>query len=328
VTVPDNGPAPLVAIRPEDENFHPVAPGHDFTASETNYFGFSLPEHNINVEAYMWAHPRFGVAAGGVFIFQGVKSQPLLADYYNYFTYQPVPESLLDYALPAGLAVKIETPLERVRISYVDPEAATEFDVVMTGIAPPVGRPGGGHFTQSCRTSGRLKLRGRDYTVEGTFSRDHSWTHERPEVRRRIPPNTWMVGVFGDDLAFHTVGFDELALHPEWRSWEPGLPERMPFSWGYLVENGDVIQLRDLRNKITRRATDGVTPTGYSLDIVDVKGRTHRIEGVVKASCPFQWWPNMVTYMCQVEWRLNGRIGYGDAQDIQFNDWIVAHARG
>jgi len=142
-----------------------------------------------------------------------------------------------------------------------------------------------------------------------------------------MPPTTWMVGVFGDDLAFHTVGPDEFALHPEWRTWEPGLPERMPFNWGYLVENGEVIQLADMRDKMTTRAADGVTPTAYSLEIIDVKGRVHAIEGVVKASCPFHWWPNMVTYMTQVEWRMSGRVGYGDAQDIQYNDWILDHAK-
>jgi hypothetical protein len=136
-----------------------------------------------------------------------------------------------------------------------------------------------------------------------------------------------MVGVFGDDLAFHTLGADELSLHPEWRQWEPSLPERMPFGWGYLIEDGEIIQLADMRNKSTSRAGDGLTPTGYSLEIVDVRGRAHAIEGVVKASCPFHWWPNMVTYMTQVEWRLHGRTGYGDAQDIQFNDWILAHGK-
>jgi hypothetical protein len=35
----------------------------------------------------------------------------------------------------------------------------------------------------------------------------------------------------------------------------------------------------------------------------------------------------MVTYLSQVEWRLNGRLGHGDSQDIQFNDWPAALAR-
>src|SRR5205085_293848 len=144
--------APLFSVTAEDEGFHPVAPDHDFTASETNYFGFSIPEHNINAEIYLWAHPRFGVAAGGVFIYKGVKRQTLAADYHNFFTYQPMPQNGADYELAVGLKVKVEEPLKRVRISYADPEAATEFTVTLTGIAPPVGRPGGGHFTQSCRT--------------------------------------------------------------------------------------------------------------------------------------------------------------------------------
>ena len=68
-------------------------PAHDFTASETNYFGFNIPEHGINAEVYLWAHPRFGVTAGGVFIYQGMKRQALAADYHNYFAYQPMPKS-------------------------------------------------------------------------------------------------------------------------------------------------------------------------------------------------------------------------------------------
>jgi hypothetical protein len=326
VSIPE--PPPLVAVGPEDEDFHAVDPAHDFTASETNYFGFNIPEHGINAEVYLWAHPRFGVTAGGVFIYQGMKRQALAADYHNYFAYQPMPQSALDYSLPVGLTVKVEAPLERVRLTYADAAADTAFEVVLTGIAPPVGRPGGGHFTQSCKTAGRLVLRGREYAVDGWFSRDHSWAHERPETRRRGPPATWMVGVFGDDLAFHTIGVDELALHPEWREWEPKLPERMPFGWGYMVEDGQIIQLADLRDKFTRRADDGVTPLGYGFELVDVRGRVHKVEGEVKASCPFHWWPNMVAHMGLVEWRMAGRVGHGDAQDIQFNDWVAAHARG
>jgi len=170
-------------------------------------------------------------------------------------------------------------------------------------------------------------LRGREFQVDGTFSRDHSWSHERPEVRRRAPPTTWIVGIFGDDLAFHVVGTDELAGHPQWREWNPSLPERMPFGWGYLIEHGEIIQLSGLRNKLTVRDSDGVTPLAYRLEIGDVRGRWHAIEGTVKANCPFNWWPNMVTHMSLVEWRLNGRVGYGDAQDIQFNDWVFQYAR-
>lgn len=319
--------ASLVEVKPEDEDFHGVRSDHDYTASETNYFGFSIPEEKINAEVYLWAHPRFGVATGGVFIYAGFKRQSLEAEYHNYFAFQPLPESGIDYELAVGLKVKVEEPLKRVRISYADPEAGTEFDVTLTGIALPCGRPGGGHFTQSCRTAGRLVLRGREYKIDGYFSRDHSWSHERPEVRRRAPPTTWMVGIFSDDLAFHVIGPDDFSRHPEWRKWEPSLPERAPFTWGYLIESGEVIQLCGLENKYTTRDVDGVTPTGFKFDIIDARGRRHHIEGKVTARCPFHWWPNMITYMCQVSWRMNGQTGTGDAQDIQFNDWIVAHSR-
>jgi len=317
---------PLTTIKPEDEGFHGIVPGHNFTASETNYFGFSIPEENINAEIYLWSHPTFGVCAGGTFIYKGFKRQTLEAEYHNYFAYQPIPKDFTEYELAVGVKVKIN-PLKSVRITYSDPAAQTEFDVTLTGLTPPVGRPDGHHFTQSCKTSGRLVLRGKEYKIDGYFSRDHSWSHERPEVRRRTPPTTWMVGILGDDLAFHTVGPDEISRHPEWREWEPTLPERMPFNWGYLVEHGEVIQLAELRNKFTTRDSDGVTPLAYELDVVDVKGRTHHITGQVKANCPFHWWPNMITHMSMVEWTLNGRKGTGDCQDIQYNDWVTAFSK-
>jgi len=37
---------------------------------------------------------------------------------------------------------------------------------------------------------------------------------------------------------------------------------------------------------------------------------------------PWQTWQNMNVYFCQTRWECDGKIGYGDAQDIQMNDFV------
>ena len=59
------------------------------------------------------------------------------------------------------------------------------------------------------KVTGELDLFGEIHAIDGYFSRDHSWSQERRETSRNGPPLTWIVGVFGDDLAFHAVGYDD-----------------------------------------------------------------------------------------------------------------------
>jgi hypothetical protein len=318
---------PLLSIAPQDESLHGAKQGHGYQASETSYFGFNIPDKAINGEIYVWFHPNLRVCSAGVFIWQGIKIGALEGEYVNYQNYLPYPDGdILNYRLPIGLEVCAHEPLKRIRIAYRDASAATDFELLFSAGRPPVGRPGGGHFTQVMKVEGQLRLRGETHTVDGFFTRDRSWSEERSEEPRAVPARTWFAGIADRDFAFHASAYDDPAT-AEWASAFPSLAAADRFRWGYLFKDGELIQLTDCINKRTTRAHDGVSPTAYSFDLVASGGRTYHVDGEVKARLPFHMWPNMVTHYSQVQWHMDGRTAWGDAQDIHFADYVRQFAR-
>jgi hypothetical protein len=317
-------PAEFSIVLPADECLHAPLDHHGYRATETFYYGFSIPERNLNAEIYIWCHPVLGVASAGVFAWTGFKPETLAAEYFNYEAYLPCPkpDSGLDVVL-GHLRITVTEPLEQAVIRYSGDGDGFGFEVTFDALHAPVGRPGGGHFTQPMKTSGWLRLGGEDLPVAGTFSRDRSWGEERPEDRRDLPPLTWMAGVLDGDLAFHVAAFDD----PDQTSFAPGACSVIPAAgrarWGYVIDNGQTLRVTDCA-KFVRRDTDGVSPLSFTLDIEVEGGRQFRIDGDVTGRLPMQWWPNMNTHMCFVRWRCGSASGWGDAQDIQYNPFVFA----
>jgi hypothetical protein len=319
---------PLSEIRPEDELLHaPAVSGHH-SATETSYYGFSIPEHAINGEIYVWFHPVLQVISASVYIWKGIKASTLECEYINHYNYLPFPKNDIgDYAIDdLNLAIKVVEPLKRVDITFDDRDRGVSFVLRQDAIMPPAGRPGGFHFTQAVKTTGSLNLYGEQFTIDGYFSRDRSWGQERRETAQKMPPLSWMVGVFGDDLAFHVMAFDDPARNPEWIEAFPDIPAGGNLLWGYVFDRGELTPLRHA-GKLTHREADGLAPRRIELELIDVKDRQWSITGDVQARMPWQTWQNMNTFFCQTRWEHAGRIGWGDVQDVQFNEFTHRFSR-
>jgi hypothetical protein len=58
-----------------------------------------------------------------------------------------------------------------------------------------------------------------------------------------------------------------------------------------------------------------------------MRDRRWSIIGDVQARMPWQTWQNMNTFFCQTRWEHGGRIGWGDTQDVQFNEFTHKFSR-
>ncbi|MFO1376254.1 MAG: hypothetical protein U1F14_04525 [Steroidobacteraceae bacterium] len=318
---------PLGQAVPADEFLHaPAASGH-YSATETSYFGFNVPEHALNGEIYVWFHPVLRVMSASVYLWRGFHASTLSCEYVNHFHYLPYPDrDIGDYVIgEIGLRIRVLEPLRAVQIEFRDEQRDVGFSLSLRAIMPPAVRPGGFHFTQAMRTTGTLDLLGMRYTIDGWFSRDRSWGQERRETSRLIAPFTWMVGVVDDDFAFHALAFDSADSGPEWLSRYP-MNGQDNLVWGYVWRAGEIRPLASAR-KSTPRAADGLSPTGFSLVLRDAVGEVHEIEGEVRARMPWQTWQNMNVYFCQTRWQCAQGVGWGDAQDIQQNDFVHRFCR-
>ncbi|MGE0665586.1 MAG: hypothetical protein AB7O49_03410 [Sphingomonadales bacterium] len=324
----DMAGAALTAVLPEDEFLHPVAPGAHYASTETSYFGFNIPEKQLNGEVYVWFHPALKVMSASVYIWRGIRRSTLACDYVNHFHFLPFPENgIADYTIaPLGLSIRVIEPLRKIELTFKDPDRDVSFRLLQTAVMPPAGRPNGNHFTQAMKVDGELNLHGEKFVVDGWFSRDRSWSGERHEVARNVPPISWMVGVFGDDLAFHVLAYDDPALGPDWAGAFPSPPPGRNLIWGYVWRDGETFSVRRA-GVLTRREPDGLAPRVKEMEIEDTGGRVHRIRGTVDARMPWQTWQNMNVYFCLTRWELDGRIGWGDTQDIQYNEYVRRFAR-
>jgi hypothetical protein len=300
----------FAAPDPTDEYLHGLAPDADYTASETSYLGFNIPEVGINAEIYHWFHPHLRVASGGLMIWQGHKSLTGAADFLDYRNFLPYPSGDIDdIVYPTGVHVRVLEPLAHLTVSFESPDGRVHLELDCQGVMPAAGRADRKHFAQAVRCTGVLGLDGTRHVIDGYFTRDRSYLAPRVEVSHPIAPQTWGAAVFGDDLAFHFVGPDsdelsDAAIH-----------------WGYVWRAGELRRPVRMR-KHTVRDTDGITPVAATIDIEDSAGEMYRLRGTSKALLPMCFWPNMVTNLVQMRYQLADRIGYGDYQDILFGHYL------
>jgi len=290
---------------------------------ETSYFGFSIPEEGINAEIYHWYHPKLNMSHGGVCIYQGSKPLQTAAEYFDWRSFMPMPENTVDCLQASGVRVDMLEPNKRFRVRYEDAARETKFDFEATAIMPLPVRGNGGHFTQGMRTRGQLRLRGRDYKIDGYFTRDRSWGDPRPEKPLPIPAFVWNVGVFDDSLAFHSAAFDTPKYHPDWAKTFPAVKAGENHLWGYIWKHGRLIGIKSVDQR-TEHGPDGLVPRGIQLRIEDAEGNVHEIKGTVISCCPLNPWDNMTTYFCLTRWECDGKVGYGDLQDCTWNDYVQA----
>lgn len=282
----------------------------DYSLSETSYFGFNIPEQAINCEVYYWLHPVLGVASGGVMLWRGHKDYSPAAEHLNYQNFLPFPDGdLADVTYANGVRIEVLDPAKVVKVSYRSDDGRVAFEFTSSAIMPAAVRLDGLHFAQAMRTQGHLELDGESFDIDGHFTRDRSWSSPRSEISRQIPPLTWGAAVFGDDLAFHFVAHDQSAFDGE------------PPHWGYVYKDGALREITRLQ-KVTKRASDGIVPVGVDVVIGDSAGDRYTINGVSQARLPVSIWPNMVTHFVQMRYSLDGRVGYGDFQDIQFANFF------
>lgn len=303
------------------EEFQPWASEAGYELIETSYFGFSIPEAGINGEVYHMFHPNLRVASGGIFIFQGVKPIFQAADCVDYRSFMPMPARMFGETYPNGLRIDVIEPCKRYRIRFEDSAQGTKLDYETWSIMPHAVRPTGGHFTQAMACRGSLMLQGRQYEIDGYFTRDRSWGDPRTERAMPLQPLVWQTGVFDETFAFHVLAADTPEYHPDWKDRYPQFPAGANHLWGYVWRDGKLLGVKHVDQR-TRRAADGLTPSSVDLVIEDEEGGRHEFSGEVVACLPYEPWNNVVVHMSLARWQHQGRLGWGDVQDIKYPGFV------
>ena len=306
-------------MKPEDESLHapPSSARYDFT--ETNMFGFNIPEAGIDCLIYFWHHAVLKTTTGGIMCWQGTKTHHMECECFDYRNYMPLPLDTMDASYPCGVTVKMVKALEKFHVTYHNDSLDNHLDLHLTAVMPPACRYNGGHLTQAMKTGGELTLRGKRYAIDGFHSRDHSWGEHRNEQPQDIPPLSWLVGVVDESFAFHSLAFDSRHRHPEWKDLYHGVDDGTNVLWGYVRDRGETVGVI-AAEQFTHRGPNGVTPVGIDLMLKGSNGVTYEISGRTTAITPLNPWPNMNCHFVLMKWEYKGRVGWGDVQEVMYGE--------
>lgn len=312
---------------PRHELLHPESKQHisGDTLTETQYFGFNIPEKQIHGLTYCWWHPNLGTVSGGVWAFQGIKPHSLACELFDWrpnMSERALANDLHDYTLDMGLRSRIIEPGKRFHVQYEDASRGNRLDIQFDAVMPVFMFGDNRHFEQTMKTRGELTLRGKTYAVNGYCVRDRSWGALRAEHPEHAPPVTWMSCAFDDDFSFCCSAFDHPELNPEWAGLFEFPAERASIG-GYVRRDGETFEIVGCRKRTVHNART-LYPESIRMTLTDSSGREYEITGTIIAACSFTQWQNMSVPLCLARWECNGRVGYGDVQDVQWSDYIYA----
>mgnify|MGYP003382274340 CR=1 FL=1 len=296
-----------------------------YSLTETQYYGFFVPEENIHCFTWIWYHPNLNTVTAGTMAFQGHKpivQECELYDFRAFMSGDVFANGFMSAKFDNGLSVEMTEPGRQFRLTYADDKLGNRFDVLQSAVSDPLMWPTSHHFEQVMKCEGELTLRGRTYQVDCLSVRDRSFSEYRLETPLAIPPNSWVTATFDESFSFCVVGMDHPDLDPVWKGdfeIDPGSLLR----FGWMVVDGEQIAVRTARTKIDY---DRVTllPRSIVTTITDTRGREYHAKGEVTAAAPLDAWMNARTPICLVKWECQGRSGIGEIQQLQFSEFIRA----
>jgi hypothetical protein len=224
-----------------------------------------------------------------------------------------------DIQLPNSFRAQVIEPLQHVRLTFDDPQRQTSVAVDLKAVAVPIMRANNKHFEQIMHATGTLVLRGETYKVDCYPVRDRSWGEHRPENHAPTPPYTWVTGTFGTDFSFNIGAHDDPASNPEWLGLME-VPSRI-FKDGWVCVQGEQRRIVHA-TKATKREMPWCRPRTHDIEFEDTAGAVYRMHGEVIAQSNWGGWSNIAGHLGLVKWQWDDRIGYGETQDIQWNDYV------
>ena len=290
--------------------------------SETQYFGFSIPEQRIHALTYLWHRPNLHLVTGGVWAWHGIKQSAVHSELFDIRTFMKdtsLANDLHDYRLENGYGVKILEPLKRFHMTYDDASRNSSIDLIYEAVSPAVMYADGNHFEQAMEVKGEVVLRGKRYKVDCFNVRDRSWGKPRPEDNMTLPPSSWVTGVFHKEFSFNCAIFDQASNNPE-LSGPFAMPEERTLNAGWLYRDGQVGRIVQAQKRVAR-APGTLLPISVELEVTDEFDRTVKMHGNLIASCPWQTWANVNMTVSLMRWECEGLVAYGDCQEPMWNDY-------
>ena len=281
-------------IEPRDDHPHEV--GDEPAWSESTYFNFHDPKSGLAGFTRIGQRPNEGTADATLFLFLPDGGAVAVLE-------REARNEMADAGSVGGVTHERRVALERWRLrcaakglgvsSAADMQVGgtaragavvgVEADVGFVACMPPFGTSGrtqrteeasaaaaaiaAGHFEQSCRVRGTVRIGNRAYRIDGLGLRDRSWGPRDWSVPWGW---RWFSMPFSEDLA---IGVHSVML--------PGREVQAGWAW----RDGRTIKMASFTLDTT---FEGKVHRSLAIEATDVEGRVYRVTGEVSSVIPLQ----------------------------------------
>jgi hypothetical protein len=314
-------------IAQQDIQFHtPHDAPHDW--AETYFFDIFIPEANLHGWVYIVCRAGVDAILCDVEFVDRVSANMTDAVYIDIQNHMRMPAQLDVFALSNGLSFKATSPT-KYRLDYLGIDN-TEIHIDIEGIMEPYdihdpaidpmaratageqiehsgfGSSYSAHFDLTVRTTGAVRVRGREHFVDYLSTMDHSWG-VRPERGMRCM--SYINAHFPDGYVVQTI----------W-DFDPVRPQQHVFKHGYALVEGRTIGGIEGSLNVRR---NGILPIEIVLEMIDVKGTAHRLTGAPLAANHWLPYGCCLTAMSMLDWRASSLRGIGTAMESYTLDYVT-----
>lgn len=295
-----------------DDSFHAPASTHRWW-TETSMYSFDVPERNLSAVIYPYLRPNLGVAALHMYVWDDTGTEPRQVPYGLSRWHLAVPDTDLTELRIEGLSYRTVEPLHVYEVRYDDGERLS-LDLRYEGFREPhveFEKAGRGHVDQPCHVTGTVVLNGERIELDGYAMRDRSWV-KRPDDFADIELG-YSFGIAGPDESFLLIS-------------QGNGSEDWGFRGGFLVRDGTYARLVDGRRTVRRGPAHH--PDAVDIEVTDDRGRTLTARGTTRNHFAFPTTAGMTSWMCLVEWEVEGRRYHGEDQEAWSNDLLQRRRLG
>jgi hypothetical protein len=305
------------AFTSADDYFHdledPMFRGWDRSGwfNESSFFGFSIPEREINGEMYVHHRVNRETMWAGTLLWDasGHRAHDCLRWDWSLWP-RPEGSQLLDFRLPNSLTFRTLEPLRHFTFSYHADGYEAELQwVAITGpqghIPESWGNWSACHFDQFGRMSGEIVLEGERIAVDCLSCRDRSFGPHRAGSMPRVS--------YSFAVADENSGFMIYTTSKHAPADDPWFGTVEPVVGGWVLKDGTTEPVTGGERRLER--FDDTRPQREVILFEDRRGRQYEANGEVRNHLFFDGYPGTHFWWCMTKWEYDGKVCWGETQD-------------
>ncbi len=284
--------------------------------TETCWFSFDQPGHDLSATFYPLFRPNLGVCSLAVYLWDASAHEPWRIRYRRFLWHLAMPDTDLTELELEGLRYDCLEPDRRYHVMYDDGDELA-VDLEYTGLRElwiASDHPKGGHTDQPCSVVGTVRLGDETIDIDCLGMRDRTWSPRSDNRRGGGTGYTYGIGSADSQFLMLTSLDGNHGAHTE------GVFR------GYLVRDGEASPLESASRRVLSRHNGA--PLELEVSGTDQAGRSFEARGRSRNTFANHATPGSFAWMSMFEWDTDDGVVFGQDQEVWTPDMLGRHLRG